>query len=183
MKLIKTEFEGLFLIKPNVFGDARGYFYEGFNKKTLQSQGLDIEIVQTNISESQKGVVRGLHFQNPPFEQGKLIRVLKGSVLDVVVDIRTGSPTFGKYYSVELSEENKRALWVPAGFAHGFKTLEDQTLFYYNCSQVYNKESEGSIRWNDPQLEIDWGIENPIISEKDEIAPLFKEFESQFSIV
>ena len=182
MKLIKTEFEGLFLIKPNVFGDARGYFYEGFNKKTLQSQGLDIEIVQTNISESQKGVVRGLHFQNPPFEQGKLIRVLKGSVLDVVVDIRTGSPTFGKYYSVELSEENKRALWVPAGFAHGFKTLEDQTLFYYNCSQVYNKESEGSIRWNDPQLKIDWGINNPIISEKDEIAPLFKEFESKFSI-
>ena len=182
MKLIKTDFEGLTIIESQVFEDSRGYFYEGFNQRSLQSQGLDIEVIQTNISESEKDVVRGLHFQNPPFEQGKLIRVLKGAVLDVVVDIRTGSTTFGKHFMIELSEKNKKALWVPPGFAHGFRTLENHTLFYYDCTQVYNKDSEGSIRWNDPELAIDWGIDHPTLSEKDGKAPYFQAFESRFSI-
>lgn len=180
MKIIATDFEGLFVIESKVFGDYRGYFYEGYNKKVLEAAGLNIEVAQTNISKSQAGVVRGLHFQNPPYEQGKLIRVLKGAVLDVVVDIRKNSATYGKVFTIELSEENAKALWVPPGFAHGFKTLADETLFYYDCTQVYNKESEGSIRWNDPDLNINWGIENPILSEKDEAAPLFKDFSSQF---
>lgn len=182
MKLTETDLKGLYVIESRVFEDSRGYFFEGFNKALLQSQGLHIDVVQTNISESQKDVVRGLHFQNPPFEQGKLIRVLKGAVLDVVVDIRTTSATYGKHFKLELSEENKKALWVPVGFAHGFKTLEDQTLFYYDCSQVYNKNSEGSIRWNDPELGIDWGIEDPIVSDKDKVASFFKDLKSQFSI-
>ncbi|MBI1286020.1 MAG: dTDP-4-dehydrorhamnose 3,5-epimerase [Flavobacteriales bacterium] len=180
MKLIKTAFEDLFVIESKVFGDHRGYFYEGYNRNVLEALGLTIDIAQTNISKSQAGVVRGLHFQNPPFAQGKLIRVLKGAVLDVVVDIRKNSKTYGKHYSIELSEENAKALWVPPGFAHGFKTLADETLFYYDCTEVYNKDSEGSIRWNDPELNIDWGIEDPILSEKDEAAPLFKDFTSQF---
>jgi len=182
MKLIKTNLEKLFVVESHVFEDSRGYFYEGFNRKALQLQGLDIDVAQTNISESQKDVVRGLHFQNPPFAQGKLIRVLKGSVLDVVVDIRSDSATFGKHFAIELSEKNKKALWVPSGFAHGFRTLEDHTLFYYDCTQVYNKASEGSIRWNDSQLEIDWGITHPTLSEKDAKAPLFHQLESQFSL-
>jgi len=181
--LTDTGFEGLTVIGSQVFEDSRGYFYEGFNRDVLRNKGLDIEVVQTNISESQKNVVRGLHFQNPPFAQGKLIRALKGAVLDVVVDIRTDSPTYGRHFSIELSETNKQALWVPVGFAHGFRTLEDHTLFYYDCSQVYNRESEGSILWNDPELGIDWGIEDPVLSEKDRVALLFRQFESQFTIV
>lgn len=180
MKLKTTEFEGLCIIESKVFGDHRGYFYEGYNRKVLENEGLRIDIAQTNISKSQAGVVRGLHFQNPPFAQGKLIRVLKGAVLDVVVDIRKNSKTYGQHYAIELSEENAKALWVPSGFAHGFKTLADETLFYYDCTEVYNKDSEGSIRWNDPELNIDWGIEDPVLSEKDEQAPLFKDFVSQF---
>lgn len=180
MTISDTNLKGLKIIESKVFHDARGYFFEGFNKKALANQGLDIEIVQTNISRSQKDVVRGLHFQNPPFEQGKLIRVLQGSVLDVVVDIRKNSSTYGQSFKLELSESNKLALWVPPGFAHGFKTLEDNTLFYYDCSQVYDKGSEGSIRWNDSELNIGWEIENPILSEKDENSPLFKDFVSLF---
>ncbi len=180
MKATKTGFDGLYVIESKVFEDSRGYFFEGFNRELLHSQGLDISVAQTNISESQNGVVRGLHFQNPPYEQGKLIRVLKGGVLDIVVDIRKESKTFGKYYAIELTEHNKKALWVPPGFAHGFKTLVDQTLFYYDCTQVYNHGSEGSIRWNDSDLAIDWKIDNPIISDKDEKAPLFKDLNSQF---
>lgn len=180
MKIIPTGFESLYIIEPNVFADSRGYFFEGFNKAELENLGLQISIVQTNISESQKGVVRGLHFQNPPYEQGKLIRVLKGGVLDVVVDIRKNSTTFGKHFAIELTEENKKGLWVPPGFAHGFKTLQDQTLFYYNCTAGYNKESEGSILWNDPALKIDWQIANPILSEKDSQAPLFTNLHSKF---
>jgi dTDP-4-dehydrorhamnose 3,5-epimerase len=180
MRIVETGLSGLLIIEAKVFHDPRGYFFEGFNKHSLGLHGLDIEIVQTNISKSQKGVVRGLHFQNPPFAQGKLIRVLQGAVLDVVVDIRTNSATYGQHFKLELSESNSLALWVPPGFAHGFKTLEDNTLFYYDCSQVYNKESEGSIRWNDPDLNIDWGIDNPILSIKDETSPLFKELVSKF---
>lgn len=180
MKLIETKIADLVIIETNVFPDDRGYFYEGFNSKKLKSLGIDIDIAQTNISKSQKDVVRGLHFQNPPHAQGKLIRVLKGAVMDVAVDLRKDSSTYGEHVAVELNDENKLALWIPAGFAHGFKTLEDDTLFYYNCTDVYNKEAEGSIVWNDPQLNIDWQIENPLVSEKDAKAPLFADFASQF---
>ena len=180
MELIETGIESLLIVKSQVFHDCRGFFFEGYNKKAWAKAGLDLDIVQTNISESQAGVVRGLHFQNPPYAQGKLIRVLKGAVLDVAVDIRKNSKSYGQYFAIELNEENKNALWVPPGFAHGFKTLKDNTLFYYDCTGPYHKESEGSLLWNDPDLNINWEIENPILSEKDAGAPLFKDFKTQF---
>ena len=180
MKIIKTEIEGLLLIEPKVFEDERGYFFESWSKDAFENAGLDINFVQDNHSLSSKGVVRGLHFQNPPFAQGKLVRVLKGSVLDIAVDIRENSPTYGKYFSIHLSEENKTMLWIPPGFAHGFSTLEDNTIFSYKCSGVYNKESEGSLMWNDTDLNIDWKIKNPIISEKDQNSELFSNFKTQF---
>ncbi len=180
MKLTETRLKGLYVLEAKVFHDPRGYFFEGFNRGLLKENGLDIEIAQTNISKSQANVVRGLHFQNPPFEQGKLIRVLSGAVLDVVVDIRKNSSTYGEHLAIELSEENCKALWVPPGFAHGFKTLKDDTLFYYDCTQVYDKQSEGSIVWNDSDLNINWDIENPTLSEKDEKASNFKDLVSQF---
>ena len=180
MKIIKTEIEGLLLIEPRVFEDERGYFFESWSKDAFENAGLDINFVQDNQSLSSKGVVRGLHFQNPPFAQGKLVRVLKGSVLDIAVDIRENSPTYGKYFSIHLSEENKTMLWIPPGFAHGFSTLEDNTIFSYKCSGVYNKESEGSLMWNDTDLNIDWKIKNPIISEKDQNSELFSNFKTQF---
>ncbi len=180
MRITETELEGLYLIESNVFHDSRGYFFEGYNRNALKDLGLDINIAQTNISQSEANVVRGLHFQKPPMAQGKLIRVLKGAVLDVVVDIRRNSATYGKHLAVELSEKNHKALWVPVGFAHGFKTLEDDTLFYYDCSEVYDKPSEGTILWNDPTLNIHWDIENPILSPKDENGQMFESFESPF---
>ena len=180
MKIIKTEIEGLLIIEPRVFEDKRGYFFESWSKDAFENAGLDINFVQDNQSLSSKGVVRGLHFQNPPFAQGKLVRVLKGSVLDVAVDIRKNSPTYGKYLSVHLTEENKTMFWIPPGFAHGFSTLEDNTMFSYKCSGIYNKESEGSLMWNDTDLNIDWQIKNPIISEKDQISELFTNFKTQF---
>lgn len=180
MKLLDTDFTGLFVVETQVFPDDRGYFYEAFNSEKLKTLGLDINVAQTNVSQSQKDVVRGLHFQNPPFAQGKLIRVLKGAVLDVAVDIRRDSKTYGKHFAIELSEMNNLALWIPPGFAHGFKTLEDNTLFYYDCTEAYNREAEGSLFWNDPDIGIDWNIENPLISEKDAQAPRFRDFESQF---
>ena len=180
MELIETGIESLLIVQSQVFHDSRGFFFEGYNKKSWAEAGLDLDIVQTNISESQAGVVRGLHFQNPPYAQGKLIRVLKGAVLDVAVDIRKNSKSYGKHFAIELNEENKDALWVPPGFAHGFKTLKDNTLFYYDCTGQYHKESEGILRWNDPDLDINWEIESPIISEKDDGAPSFKNFKSQF---
>jgi dTDP-4-dehydrorhamnose 3,5-epimerase len=127
-----------------------------------------------------KGVLRGLHFQAPPFAQGKLVRVMKGAVLDVAVDIRKNSPTYGQWASIELTESNKWMYWVPPGFAHGFVTLDDSTVFFYKCTNMYNKASEGSIRWNDPDLNIDWGIDSPLLSEKDQTAPFFKDFISPF---
>lgn len=180
MKLIETAIPDLLVVETSVFEDDRGYFFEAFNTSKFKEQNLDLKIAQTNISKSQKGVVRGLHFQNPPYAQGKLIRVLKGAVLDVAVDIRKNSAHYGKHVAIELNEDNKLGLWVPPGFAHGFKTIEDNTLFYYDCTNMYNKQSEGSIRWNDPDLGIDWNIANPIISEKDTLAPFFKELISQF---
>jgi len=180
MKIIKTEIEGLLIIKPRVFEDERGCFFESWNKATFENAGLDINFVQDNQSLSSKSVVRGLHFQNPPFAQGKLVQVLKGSVLDVAVDIRENSASYGKHVSVLLSGENKTMFWIPPGFAHGFSTLEDNTMFSYKCSGIYNKESEGSLMWNDTDLNIDWQIKNPIISEKDQNSELFTNFKTQF---
>tara|TARA_B100000809_G_C14793250_1_gene407471 strand:+ start:87 stop:629 length:543 start_codon:yes stop_codon:yes gene_type:complete len=180
MKIIKTEIEGLLIIKPRVFEDDRGYFFESWSKDAFENAGLDISFVQDNQSLSSKGVVRGLHFQNPPFAQGKLVQVLKGSVLDVAVDIRENSASYGKHVSVLLSGENKTMFWIPPGFAHGFSTLEDNTMFSYKCSGVYNKESEGSLMWNDTDLNIDWQIKNPIISEKDQNSELFTNFKTKF---
>ncbi|HEX4886938.1 MAG TPA: dTDP-4-dehydrorhamnose 3,5-epimerase [Luteibaculaceae bacterium] len=181
MEIIETGFDQLWLIKPTIFGDSRGYFYESYNQEVFRNKtGLDINFVQDNQSLSKKGVVRGLHFQHPPRCQDKLVRVLQGSVLDVVVDLRKDQPTYGKHYSVELTGENHLQLFVPQGFAHGFSTLEDGTIFAYKCSDVYAKESEGCILWNDPQLGIDWQIENPVISEKDTKGEPFSQFVSPF---
>jgi len=180
MEFEKTTIEGLLILKPRIFNDERGYFYESYNKTSFAENGFDIEFVQDNQSLSQKGVLRGLHFQAPPFEQGKLVRVIQGSVLDVAVDIRPHSPTYGQYVSVLLSGENKTQFWIPPGFAHGFLTLEDNTLFCYKCTGPYSKESECAILWNDPQLNIDWNIEKPIVSTKDQEAELFERFTSPF---
>ena len=180
MEVIKTPIEGLLIIKPNVFEDERGYFFESYNRELFLKHGLDLTFVQDNESKSKKGVLRGMHFQNPPFAQGKLVRVVHGAVLDVAVDIRKGSPTFGKWHSVELSGANQLMYWIPEGFAHGFLTLEDDTVFFYKCTNVYNKESEGCIRWNDPDLNIDWENVMPVISDRDSKAPLFRDLSSHF---
>lgn len=180
MELVKTTIDGLLIIKPDVFKDERGYFFESYNKERFAKAGLNMDFVQDNESKSDKGVLRGLHFQKPPFAQGKLVRVIKGSVMDVAVDLRKDSPTYGKWESVVLTEDNKLQFWIPEGFAHGFVALEDNTIFNYKCTNVYNKESEGSILWNDPDININWSIDNPILSEKDKISPLFKNFESPF---
>lgn len=180
MEIIKTSIEGLLIIIPDVFKDERGYFFESYNKERFAKEGLVMNFVQDNESKSGRGVIRGLHFQKPPFAQGKLVRVVKGSVMDVAVDIRKNSPTYGKWESRILSEENKEMFWIPEGFAHGFITLEDNTVFSYKCTNVYNKLSEGSLRWNDPDLNIQWNFETPILSDKDKLSPLFKDFESPF---
>jgi dTDP-4-dehydrorhamnose 3,5-epimerase len=180
MEFKKTKIEGLVIIEPRVFSDERGYFYESYNKDSFKNNGLDLQFVQDNQSLSQKGVLRGLHFQAPPFEQGKLVRVIQGSVLDVAVDIRPNSPTYGQYESVLLSGENKTQFWIPPGFAHGFVTLEDNTIFCYKCTGPYSKVSEGALLWNDSQLNIDWGIDQPLVSEKDQEADTFVKFVSPF---
>ena len=180
MEIIKTPLEGLLIIKPDVFEDDRGYFFESFNHGRFLNRGLDLKFLQDNESKSKKGVLRGLHFQAPPFAQGKLVRVMRGSVLDVAVDIRKYSPTYGKWESIILSGQNKWMYWIPEGFAHGFATLEDDTIFFYKCTNIYNKASEGSILWNDPDLNINWGIQYPVISDKDRISPKFKNFISPF---
>lgn len=180
MEIIKTPLEGLLIIKPDVFEDERGYFFESYNRAKFLAHGIDVDFVQDNESKSKRGVLRGLHFQNPPFAQGKLVRVMRGSVLDVAVDIRNDSPTYGKWSSIVLSGQNKWMYWIPAGFAHGFLTLEDDTIFFYKCTNVYSKESEGAIRWDDPVLGIEWGISDPVISPKDEVAPVFAGFQSRF---
>ncbi len=182
MTIRKTSIQDLLIIQPRVFSDDRGYFYESYNKETFLKLGLDLNFVQDNQSLSQKGVLRGLHFQNPPFAQGKLVRVTQGSVLDVAIDIRSNSPTYGQYEKVILSGENKTMFWIPPGFAHGFITLEDNTIFNYKCTVGYNKESEGSLLWKDPILNIDWALENPIVSQKDQEAELFENFQSSFTL-
>src|ERR1051326_7855245 len=182
MQVVPTKIKGLFIIQPKVFEDARGYFFESYNKAVFQKEGIHDEFLQDNQSLSQKGVLRGLHFQNPPHAQAKLVRVIKGSVLDVAVDIRKNSSTYGKHVAEVLSEKNKTMMFIPEGFAHGFLVLEDNTVFSYKCSRVYNKASEDGILWNDADLKIEWVIKNPVLSEKDRIAKRFKEFESEFSI-
>ncbi|MDX5325834.1 MAG: dTDP-4-dehydrorhamnose 3,5-epimerase [Bacteroidota bacterium] len=182
MEMIETRIKDLYEIRPRVFEDPRGYFFESYNKKVFEGLGIQAEFVQDNQSLSGKGVLRGLHLQAPPFEQGKLVRVIKGSVLDVAVDIRKGSPTFGQHVAIELSEENKKMFWIPPGFAHGFLTLADETIFAYKCTGYYDRNSEMAVRWNDPELGIDWGIKDPILSEKDEMAPLLKDFQSPFTL-
>ena len=180
MKFISVEIEGLIVIEPNLFEDDRGYFYESYNKNEFDKNGLTELFVQDNQSLSQKNVLRGLHFQNPPFSQAKLIRVMQGSVLDIAVDLRKKSKTYGHHYTTKLSASNKRSFYIPEGFAHGFLTLEDDTIFSYKCSNFYNKDSEGTILWNDKDLNINWGIDNPILSKKDEQAQSFNQYVTPF---
>jgi len=180
MEFEKCNIDGLIILKPTIFGDDRGHFYESYNKEVFNKNGIDVAFVQDNQSLSHKGVLRGLHFQAPPYEQGKLVRVIQGSVLDVALDIRKNSPTYGQHFSITLSGKNHYQFWIPPGFAHGFVTLEDHTIFCYKCTGPYHKDSEGSVLWNDPQLNIKWGIENPIISEKDKYAKNFNSFKSPF---
>jgi dTDP-4-dehydrorhamnose 3,5-epimerase len=177
VKLIETTLPDVKLIAPAVFNDSRGSFFESYNQKAFDAVGINAAFVQDNQSESSKDVLRGLHFQRPPFEQGKLVRVVRGAVMDVVVDMRKSSPTLGQYYSCELNTENKYMLWVPPGFAHGFITLIDHTIFVYKCTNFYHKPSEGGIKWNDPDLAINWGVSNPLVSEKDNILPSWKDIQ------
>jgi dTDP-4-dehydrorhamnose 3,5-epimerase len=180
MKIIETSIPDLKILEPSVFTAERGYFFESYSYQKLKDLGIDKVFVQDNESKSQRGVLRGLHFQNPPFAQAKLVRVVCGAVLDVAVDIRKNSPTYGQHVCIELSEQNKRLFYIPEGFAHGFLVLENDTIFSYKCSQYYNKESEGSLLWNDETLSIDWGLTEPILSDKDRVAPKFSEFQTQF---
>lgn len=177
MEIIKTPIEGLLIIEPRVFNDARGYFFESFSEKNFQEKVCNVTFVQDNESKSTYGVLRGLHFQKPPYTQSKLVRVIKGKVLDVAVDIRVGSPTYGKHVAVELSEENKRQFFIPRGFAHGFVVLSDEAIFQYKCDNYYAPQSEGSLAWNDPVLGIDWKVDlsKVSLSEKDTKSPLLKE--------
>ena len=177
----KEEIDGIMIFEPKVFQDTRGYFKESYNEKTFNNF-IDDEItfIQDNISESNRHVLRGLHFQAPPYAQGKLIQVIKGSVIDIAVDLRKASNTFGKHVKVEISSKNHRQLWIPPGFAHGFVALEDHTIFSYKCTNYYSKKHEMDLLWNDVDLDINWGVENPIISEKDKNAHSFKNFDSPF---
>lgn len=181
MEVKKTKINGVFLIKPQVFKDNRGHFFESFNSKKFNEDiGLDVQFVQDNQSLSSKNVLRGLHFQHPPFAQAKLVSVIKGEVLDVVVDIRKESNTYGEYIIENLNEENHHQLFIPEGMAHGFLTLKDDTIFSYKCSNYYDQGSEDGIIWNDGSLKIDWKIKNPLVSEKDQLAQNFTSFVSPF---
>lgn len=178
MAVIKTDIEGVLIVEPQVFGDERGYFFESYNEERFRAEtGLDIRFVQDNESKSRKGVLRGLHFQREPYAQAKLVRVVRGKVLDVAVDIRKGSPTFGKHVAVELSGDNHRQLFIPKGFAHGYVVLEDDTIFQYKCDEFYHPEAEGGIAWNDPEIGIDWLLPESeiILSEKDKNRPTLSE--------
>jgi dTDP-4-dehydrorhamnose 3,5-epimerase len=180
MELIKTPINQLFILKPSIFKDQRGYFFESYNQQLFTKLGLQYTFVQDNQSMSKKGVIRGLHFQNPPYAQAKLVRVIQGEILDVAVDLRKESDTFGQHYQVHLSAENQLQLLIPEGFAHGFVALEDNTIVQYKCTQFYKKEAEGTLIYNDPDLNIDWGIDHPITTEKDLQGVSFKELISPF---
>lgn len=182
MQIRTCHIEGLYILEPMVYGDSRGYFFEAYNQAAFHAQGLDYSWVQDNQSSSTKGVIRGLHFQAPPYAQTKLIRVIRGSILDVAVDIRKGSSTFGQHIALELSEENKLQLLIPAGFAHGFSVLSDTAEVMYKCDHLYNKQAEGGIRFNDPALNIDWKVptESAIVSDKDALLPCLSDLVSPF---
>ncbi len=182
MPFVKTEIQDLLVFEPKVFADSRGYFFEAYNLKTFHDEGVNYQFVQDNQSSSSYGVIRGLHYQLNPHAQVKLVRVLSGTILDVAVDIRKGSPTFGKHFSIELSSENKKQLLVPAGFAHGFSVLSEKAEVLYKCNSLYNKESEGGIAYNDPTLNIDWKIpaDKAIVSDKDIVLPSFAECKNNF---
>ena len=177
MNVIRTDIEGLLVLEPRVFGDSRGYFFESFNMRDFEEAVGSVTFVQDNESKSSYGVVRGLHFQKPPYAQAKLVRVVKGRVLDVAVDLRKDSPTFGKYAAIELSEENHRQMFIPRGFAHGFSVLSDEVIFQYKCDNYYAPQSEGAIAWDDPDLAIDWLVpsDKVLLSEKDRKHPLLRD--------
>jgi dTDP-4-dehydrorhamnose 3,5-epimerase len=182
MPIIQTDFPDLLIVEPVVFEDSRGYFFESYNEQVFIAQGIGMKFVQDNQARSTYGVIRGLHFQLPPFAQTKLIRVLSGSILDVAVDIRKGSPTYGKVYSIELTAENKKQLLVPKGFAHGYSVLSETAEVLYKCDEFYNKQSEGGLLYNDSMLAIDWGITSSkaIVAEKDLLLAGMENFESKF---
>ncbi len=180
MNVARTAIEGLLVIEPDIYRDERGYFFESFNSSRYREAGIPDAFVQDNVSVSKKGVIRGLHYQTSPFAQGKLVSVLRGRVMDVAVDIRTGSPTYGKHVAVELSADNHRQFWIPAGFAHGFAALEDNTIFSYKCTNAYSKGYDRGIRFDDPAVGIDWGVTERIVSEKDQRHPLLSEISSEF---
>lgn len=182
MEVIKTDIEGVVIIEPRIFRDDRGYFYESFSQREFEEKVCRTTFVQDNQSKSSYGVLRGLHFQKPPYCQSKLVRCIKGAVLDVAVDLRKGSPTFGKHVAVELTEDNHRQLFVPRGFAHGFAVLSEEAVFQYKCDNFYNKESEGAIAWDDPELAIDWRIpaDKALLSEKDKLNKGIKEADFLF---
>lgn len=182
MLFIDTEIKGVYIVKPRIFGDERGYFFESYNKNEFDSAGLHYNFIQDNESRSVHGTIRGLHFQRGEHAQAKLVRVVEGVVLDVVVDLRQGSPTYGKHVAVELSSENKHQLLIPRGFAHGFSVLSETALFAYKCDNLYCQASEGGIRFDDPTLAIDWRIdrERALLSEKDKLLPSFLEYEPDF---
>lgn len=174
MRVIKTDIDGVYILEPEIFVDNRGYFFESYNAQRFkEATGLEVVFVQDNESRSSEGVVRGLHFQLPPYAQSKLVRVVAGAILDVAIDIRRGSPTFGQYVAVELSGDNHRQLFIPRGFAHGFRVLRGDAILQYKCDNMYAPQSEGSILWNDPAINIDWGIstDRAILSAKDTTAP------------
>ncbi len=180
MKFTKGPLEGLVIVEAKVFDDDRGYFFESFHEERFAEAGIDTGFVQDNQSMSHRNALRGLHFQNPPSAQGKLVRVIRGAALDIVVDIRKDSATCGKHFKITLDDRNHKMLWVPPGFAHGFLSLEDHTVFYYKCTGYYNREAESGIRWDDPQLGIDWEAAHPIISEKDRALAPFDSFDNRF---
>lgn len=177
MEVITTSLDGVIIIKPRLFEDERGYFFESFSQRDFETQVRPIQFVQDNESKSSYGVLRGLHFQKPPFAQSKLVRVIKGAVLDVAVDIRKGSPTFGQHVAVELTGENHLQFFIPRGFAHGFSVLSDEVVFQYKCDNFYAPQNEGALAWDDPDLGIDWGIpsDRVILSEKDKHHPCLKD--------
>jgi dTDP-4-dehydrorhamnose 3,5-epimerase len=182
MPFIKTELEGLLIFEPKVFEDSRGYFFEAYNNSVFKEAGINMTFVQDNQSQSSYGVIRGLHYQNDPHAQTKLVRVLVGSILDIAVDIRKSSATYGKVFAIELSDENKKQLFIPPGFAHGFSVLSEKAVVLYKCDALYNKESEGGIIYNDPSLNIDWQIpaDKAIISDKDKLLPGLKDCKNNF---
>lgn len=174
MKVLPTELPGVLIIEPKVFGDDRGFFYESFQAQRYAEAGISGPFVQDNVSRSARGTLRGLHFQEPQ-PQGKLVGVLRGAVYDVAVDVRRGSPTFGRWFGLELSEQNKRQLWVPPGFAHGFCVTSDSADFFYKCTDYYAPQHEQSLIWNDPELGIRWPVDAPLLSKKDASAPRLSE--------